>query len=242
MEPENDGFPKPVHQLYQWKDFSGEQALKNVRDACVTTICGYSLYIYTVYIYIFIIYMIPVRGSLPPPPPPPMVWSQNLRFAAFCMKTWYLQCFLHGGWLARSANLQICRISCNQCRFTRFYVKLSYIYIILNLLIYSLVNRSDICLYLIPVKLSLRVTSFPYPNSLSFFSWNVPILCCLISTFFISPYQLCCCLLEIGWPRPLPTGPTHSTGESGVSLCIYILNLSYFCFVISFDLVFNIWY
>ena len=48
------------------------------------------------------------------PPPPPMVWSQNLRFAAFCMKTWYLQCFLHGGWLARSANLQIRRISCNR--------------------------------------------------------------------------------------------------------------------------------
>ena len=43
--------------------------------------------------------------------PPPMVWSQNLRFAAFCMKTWYLQCFLHGGWLERSANLQIRRVS-----------------------------------------------------------------------------------------------------------------------------------
>ena len=37
-------------------------------------------------------------------------------------------------------------------------------------------------------------------------------------TFFISPYQLCCCLLEIGWPRPLPTGPAHSTGEIGVFL------------------------
>ena len=61
------------------------------------------------------VYMIPVRGSLPPPPPsPPMVWSQNLRFAAFRMKTWCLQCFLHGGWLARSANLQIRRNSCNQ--------------------------------------------------------------------------------------------------------------------------------
>ena len=54
------------------------------------------------------------RFATTPPPPPPMVWSQNLRFAAFCMKTWYLQCFLHGGWLARSANLQIRRISCNQ--------------------------------------------------------------------------------------------------------------------------------
>ena len=46
------------------------------------------------------------RCSLPPPPP--MDWSQKP------MKTWYLQCFLHGGWLARCANLQIPRISCNQ--------------------------------------------------------------------------------------------------------------------------------
>ena len=52
------------------------------------------------------IYMIPVRGSLPPPPPH-MVWSQNLRFAAFRMKTLFLQCFLHGGLLVRSATLQI---------------------------------------------------------------------------------------------------------------------------------------
>ena len=58
------------------------------------------------HIYIYI-YMIPVRGSLPPPPPPHMVWSQNLRFAAFHMKTLYLQCFLHGGLLVRSATLQI---------------------------------------------------------------------------------------------------------------------------------------
>ena len=128
------------------------------------------------------------------PPPPPMVWSQNLRFAAFCMKTWYLQCFLHGGWLARSANLQILRISCKRpsenvlfamfrlrhrgvvpfhpllCQIIIYIYIYICIYIILNLLIYSLVNRSDICLYLKPVKLSLRVTSFPYLNSLSFFS------------------------------------------------------------------------
>ena len=62
----------------------------------------------TIYIYIYI-YMGPARARRPPPPP--MVWSQNLRFAAFRMKTLNLQCFLHGGWLARSANLQIRRIS-----------------------------------------------------------------------------------------------------------------------------------
>ena len=62
------------------------------------------------------------------------------------------------------------------------------------------------------------MSSFPYLNSLSFFSWHAPILCCLILSYFISPYQLRCYLLEHGWPRPLPTGPTHSTGGSGLSL------------------------
>ena len=69
----------------------------------IYTSCGSKLHTYIetkTYLY-----MIPVRRSLPPPPP--MVWSQNLRFAAFCIKTWYLQCSLHGGWLAPSAN-------CNQ--------------------------------------------------------------------------------------------------------------------------------
>ena len=47
------------------------------------------------------------RFATTPPPPPHMVWSQNLRFGAFRMKTLYLQCFLHGGLLVRSATLQI---------------------------------------------------------------------------------------------------------------------------------------
>ena len=58
----------------------------------------------SIYIYIYI------YGTGPGPAGPPP-WSQNLRFAAFRMKTLNLQCFLHGGWLARSANLQIRRIS-----------------------------------------------------------------------------------------------------------------------------------
>ena len=50
---------------------------------------------------------------------------------------------------------------------------------------------------------------------------------------FISPCQLWCCWLEIGWPRPLPTGPTHSTGGSGLSLFFLypesiLLSLRYF--------------
>ena len=61
--------------------------------------------------YNWVVYMGPALGPPAPPHPPPMVWSQNLRFAAFRMKTLNLQCFLHGGWLARSANLQIRRIS-----------------------------------------------------------------------------------------------------------------------------------
>ena len=101
-------------------------------------------------------YMIPVRGSLPPPPPH-MVWSQNLRFAAFRMKTLYLQCFLHGGLLARSANLQIVvgflqptfrkRVICNVSASTSWSsaaapssISMSNYHIILNLLlrVYSL--------------------------------------------------------------------------------------------------------
>ena len=65
------------------------------------------------YIYIYI-YDPGSRFATTPPPSPPMVWSQNLRFAAFCMKKWYLQCFLHGGWLARSAHLQMRGISCSR--------------------------------------------------------------------------------------------------------------------------------
>ena len=56
-----------------------------------------------IYIYIYD----PGSRFATTPPPPHMVWSQNLRFAAFRMKTLYLQCFLHGGLLARSATLQI---------------------------------------------------------------------------------------------------------------------------------------
>ena len=45
---------------------------------------------------------------------------------------------------------------------------------------------------------------------------------------FISPYQLHCCLLETGWPRPLPTRPTHSTGGgAGYHCSVCILNVSY---------------
>ena len=43
--------------------------------------------------------MIPVRGSLPPPPLPTLYGPKNLRFAAFRMKTLYLQCFF-AWWVA----------------------------------------------------------------------------------------------------------------------------------------------
>ena len=41
---------------------------------------------------------------------PPMVWFQNLRLPTFRHENVYLQCLLHGGWLARSTILQIRRI------------------------------------------------------------------------------------------------------------------------------------
>ena len=80
--------------------------------------------------YIYISLYDPARSSLPAP----LVWPQNLRVAAFRVNTWYLKCFLHGGWLAPSTFRKRC----------------------LPLKVYSLGNRSDICLYLLPGKLSLR--------------------------------------------------------------------------------------
>ena len=88
-------------------------------------------------------------------------------------------------------------------------------HMILNLVNYSLVNRSDICLYLIPVKLSLRVTSFPYLNSLSFFSCHAPILCCLISTYSSHPTSCVAVCWRLDDPDPFPQGPPIPQGRAG---------------------------
>ena len=63
----------------------------------------YNIYLSSIYIYI----PYDPGSRFATTPPPHMVWSQNLRFAAFRMKTLYLQCFLHGGLLVRSTTLQI---------------------------------------------------------------------------------------------------------------------------------------
>ena len=122
--------------------------------------------------------------SLPPPPPPHgmvpkpafcSILHENVVFAVFLAR-WV------AGAVRKPANswdfLQptfrkraICNVSASTSWSSAVSpASMSNYHIILNLLSYSLVNRSDICLYLIPVKLSLRVTSFPYLNSLSFFS------------------------------------------------------------------------
>ena len=76
---------------------------------------------------------------------------------------------------------------------------------------------------------------------LTYFSIHAPIFPCLMSTYFILSYEFHC-WLGVGWPPPLPTGPTHSTGgrggltgydhdhgkggrgdpEPGTCMCIYI--------------------
>jgi len=110
-----------------------------------------------------------------------MVWSQNLRFAAFRMKTGYLQGFFEwwvAGAVCKPANSQdFCSQASENVLFAMFSastswssavappsISMSNYHKILNLLlkVYSLGNWPDICLYLIPVKLSLRVSSFPY--------------------------------------------------------------------------------
>ena len=124
------------------------------------------------------------KNSLPPPPhhgmvPKPAFCSilhENVVFAVFLAR-WV------AGAVRKPANswdfLQptfrkraICTVSASTSWSSAVSpASMSNYHIILNLLSYSLVNRSDICLYLIPVvKLSLRVTSFPYLISLSFFS------------------------------------------------------------------------
>ncbi len=130
------------------------------------------IYIWLPYIYI---YMIPVRGSLPPLP---MVWSQNLRKRGICS----VFCTA-GGWRGPQSckfvgflrpafrKRVICNVSAARSWSSAVAPpSMSNGHIILNLLrerclplkVCSLGNRSEICLYLIPVKLSLRVTSFPY--------------------------------------------------------------------------------
>ena len=113
----NSGNPRPrfMDSCFSFKGhfvlyFGGYHYFGSIPYTCLHT-CNTIIVIY-IHVYIYISSRFAVRYH--PPPPPPMVWSQNLRFAAFCMKALYLQCFLHGGWLARSANLQIRRISCNQ--------------------------------------------------------------------------------------------------------------------------------
>ena len=87
-----------------------QSIILNIILCCVISF-WYDYYITLQYMQVYIyIYIYDPGSRFATTPPPPMVWSQNLRFAAFCMKTRYLQ----GAWLARSANLQICRISCNQ--------------------------------------------------------------------------------------------------------------------------------
>ena len=53
------------------------------------------------------VYMFPVRGSLPPPPPPPHGMVPKPAFCSIPHENVVFGVFLHGGLLARSANLQI---------------------------------------------------------------------------------------------------------------------------------------
>ena len=97
-----------------------------------------------------------------------------------------------------------------------------YIYVILNLLIYSLVNRSDICLYLIPVKLSLRVTSFSVSKFSEFFQLKCSNLMLPDINFF--HLTLPVVLLFVGdWMTPTPSHRAHPfrRGERGITVYLY---------------------
>ena len=145
---------------------------------CISYLCIYTVVIciYTInnmYIYI---YIIPVRGSLPPPPPPGpktrvlqhSAWKRGI-CSVFCMvgcwrgpQTCKFVGFLQPAFRKRV----ICNVSAStswSSAVAPSSISMSNYHIILNLLlkVYSLGNRSDICLYLMLVKLSLRVSSFP---------------------------------------------------------------------------------
>ena len=180
------------------------------------------------------IYMIPVRGSLPPPPPSHgmvpkpafcSILHENVVFAVFLAR-WL------AGAVCKPANSQEFlqqtfrkRVICNVSGSENVLFAILYLSIILSLssfLLKELVFRVQILLV--------------------FLSWHAPILCCLISTYFISPYQLRCCVLEIGRPRPLAhrAHPFHR-GERVITVLSISWIYRHFPFVILFDLVFNIW-
>ena len=121
--------------------------------------------------------MIPVRGSLPPPPPHGMVPKpafcniphENVVFAVFF--AWWV-----AGAVRNPANsLDFCNQPSENVLFAMFRLRhrgvvrraLFYFCVKLSYNSKSSTNgfqpryRSDICLYLMPVELSLRVSSFP---------------------------------------------------------------------------------
>ena len=123
--------------------------------------------------------MIPVRGSLPPPPPPhgmvpkPAFCSiphENVVFAVFF--AWWV-----AGAVRNPANsLDFCNQPSENVLFAMFRLRhrgvvpprpLLFLCQIITYNSKSSTNgfqpryRSDICLYLMPVELSLRVSSFP---------------------------------------------------------------------------------
>ena len=113
-----DRYPKSYHHQYQvnpsfplsWliRRIPGRSFQQRSHSHADDWILWYDLSGESFHIIHISIYDPGSRFATPPPPPPPhMVWSQNLRFAAFRMKTLDLQCFLHGGLLVRSATLQI---------------------------------------------------------------------------------------------------------------------------------------
>ena len=164
-----------------------------------------------------------------------MVWSQNLRFAAFRMKTLYLQCFLHGGLLARSANLQIRwilqptfrkRVICNVLASTSWSsaaapssISMSNCHIILNLLlrVYSL-GTVLISVYILCLSnFLLECLVFRNWSNLKFSEFSQ--LTCskfMLPTINLFHLTLLVALLFVGdWMTPTPSYRAHPFHRGG---------------------------
>ena len=202
------------------------------------------------------------------PPPPHMVWSQNLRFAAFRMKTLYLQCFF-AWWVAGavrnpansldlynqpSENVLFCNVSAStswSSAAAPSSISVSHNHIILNLLlrVFSLGTGLLISVYIFCLSnFLLECLVFCNLSNLKFSLFSQ--LTCskfMLPTINLFHLTLLVALLFVGdWMTPTPSyraHPFHRVGGRVTTVQLYPQHITTYLAlpsVILFDLAFNI--